>query len=106
MGYRSGRRYHCDKVKKMPRRVSYHSPGRRNLIEEPNQVRRKSIPYLLRPRKEEHMRIDLRLPGGGEFHYERPPREPMSRERFMLLYWLILALIGTEAFIRYFALFV
>lgn len=52
------------------------------------------------------MRIDLRLPGGGEFHYERPPREPMSHERFMLLYWLILTLIGTEAFIRYFALFV
>lgn len=52
------------------------------------------------------MKIDLKLSSGGEFHYERPHREPMSHERFMMLYWLIVALIGTEAFIRYFALFV
>lgn len=55
-------------------------------------------------RKEEIMKIDLILPGGGAFHFERPPREPMSRERFELLFWLALALIGTEAFIRFFAL--
>ena len=50
------------------------------------------------------MKLDLKLPGGGEFHFERPPRAPMSEERFQRLFWLAVLLIGSEAFIRFFAL--
>jgi len=50
------------------------------------------------------MKFDMTYPG-GEIHFERPPREPMSRERFMLLFWLAVLLIGTEGFLRFWMLF-
>lgn len=31
------------------------------------------------------MKIDLKLPSGGELHFQREPKEPMSKDRFEAL---------------------
>lgn len=51
------------------------------------------------------MKIDVKLPGGGELHMERPPREPMSGTRFEMLYWLAAGVIAAEMGIRFMAMF-
>ena len=50
------------------------------------------------------MIIHITLPGGGELHMERTPREPMNSERFNTLCALMALLIASEAFVRFFAL--
>ncbi len=44
------------------------------------------------------MKIHLKIPGGGELYYEKPPRPPMSKERFDDIMGLVFSL-GALAFV-------
>lgn len=58
--------------------------------------------FKLRKAKEEYfLKFDCKLPGGGEIHFER---EPLSKERFEMICWLIGVIVIGSGIINLFAL--
>lgn len=47
------------------------------------------------------MKFDCKLPSGGEIHFER---EPLSKERFEMICWLIGVIVIGSGIIHLFAL--